>query len=428
MKKKRITRRNFIGRSAGLLAAPYVITSGALGNTTTPSASNRLTVASIGVGGQGMQDTLAFCARADTQVVAVCDVDSHRREHARRRVNAEYGNEDCAVYGDFRRIIERPDIDIVCIATPDHWHIIPAIWAMRTGKDVFVEKPLTLTVDEGRAVVEAAERYGSVTQVNTWQRSIHKFQYAVELVRSGALGKVHTVKVGVPGSPAQGPQQEEPIPDGFDYDMWLGQAPWAPYNRSRCHGAFRFTFDYSGGEICDWGAHHIDIAQWGMGTDHTGPIEIEGVGEFPKEGIWNTAVHYSVICKYAEGFTMHIADNHGFFGVRFEGEDGRWIYVDRERLQANPPSLLRTALESDEMLQLWVSGDHLGNFIDAVKTRKKTVVPVETGHRSLSIAHLSNISMLLGRKLRWNPETERFVNDETANRMLSRAMRSPWHL
>lgn len=411
-----------------MATAPFVITSNALGGEGSPSASNRLTVGCIGVGGQGVQDMMGFCGCADVQVVAVCDVDKPRRDSAKNRVDEFYDNIDCACYGDFRDIIARQDIDIVCIATPDHWHIIPAIWAMQAGKDVFVEKPLTLTLDEGKLVVEAANRYGAVTQVNTWQRSIHNFQHAKNLIRSGQLGKIKSVKVGLPGGGAQGPQDEQLIPEGFDYDFWLGQAPWAPYNASRCHGAFRWCYDYSGGGLTDWGAHHLDIVQWCMGTDHTGPVEVDAKGEFPNEGIWDTAVSYNFTCKYDEGFTLYGASSGEKPGVLFEGEDGRWLHVDRGILATNPPDLKKKDLEADEMLQLWVSGDHVRDFLDCVKSRRETVTPVAIGHRSISIAHLVNLSMRLDRKLHWDPREETIIGDREGLRMMSRAMRSPWHL
>ncbi|HNT36176.1 MAG TPA: Gfo/Idh/MocA family oxidoreductase, partial [bacterium] len=370
---------------------------------------------------------MGFCAYPEVQVVAVCDVDAPRCEGAKRQVDAVYGNQDCACIHDFREIIQRRDIDIVCIATPDHWHAIPAIWAMRSGKDVFVEKPLSLTIAEGRALVNTAKECGSVTQVNTWQRSIHNFQHACDLIQGGRLGRVHTAKVGLPGGPSQPPQPEVPVPEGFDYDFWLGQAPWAPYHPSRCHGAFRACFDYSGGGLTDWGAHHLDVVQWYMNRDSTGPVKIEGTGEFPTEGIWNTATSYHFICTYDDGFTLEASTSFRG-GVRFEGEDGRWLHVDRGVLETNPADLRKQRIAPDEMKQLWVSGDHNADFLNSIRTRRPTVTPVEIGHRSISIAHLANICMRLGRSLRWDPAQEHFIDDPSADRMLSRAMRQPWHL
>lgn len=412
---------------AGSILLPWLIPASAIGRGSSPAASDRLTVASIGMGGQGIQDTMGFCAYPEVQVVAVCDVDADRRENARNMVNNFYGTQNCVAVADFREIIERSDVDIVCIATPDHWHTIPAIWAMRSGKDVFVEKPLSLTIAEGKALVQTAKACGSVTQVNSWQRSIHNFRYACELIRGGRFGRVYRAQVGLPGSGAHGPQGEAPVPEGFDYDFWLGQAPWAPYNPSRCHGAFRYCFDYSGGGLTDWGAHHLDTVQWCMDKDGTGPVRIEGTGVFPTEGIWNTATHYHFTCTYEDGFVLESSTNLRA-GVRFEGDDGRWLHVDRGILETHPADLRKERIPPDEMKQIWVSGDHNADFLSSVRTRRPTVTPVEVGHRSISIAHLANICMRLGRSLNWDPVQEQFVDDPTANRMLSRAMRQPWHL
>jgi len=428
MDNKPLTRRNFLKQSAAALTLPYIIISPAFGARPRPPAGERLNLGCIGVGGQGTNNMRGFLTFGQVQVVAVCDVEKAHRQRAKTIVDQHYDNHDCATYNDFRNLLDRGDIDIIMVATPDHWHAICSIWAMRKGIDVYCEKPLSLTIAEGRAMANAAKRYGAVTQVGTWQRSIHKFQHAAELIKSGRLGKIHTVEVGLPGSPSQGPQKTQPIPPGFDYNMWLGQAPLAPYNKSRCHGAFRFTFDYSGGEICDWGAHHLDVAQWCLGKSYTGPVEIRGTGEFPTEGIWNTATKYRIEYKYADGIKLIAGTELPNFGAKFYGTEGRWLHVNRSKLVTHPADIRKSVIKPDEMPAQWVSGDHHGNFLECVKTRRQTAAPMEIGHRSIALAHLGNIAMLLGRKLKWNPDTEQFVNDDTANRMLSRAMRPPWHL
>lgn len=392
-----------------------------------PAPSNRLVAGCVGVGGQGTQNMLGFCSYPEVQVVAVCDVDRGRRLGAKGQVDAFYGNTDCVAYNDFRDLVTRPDIDIVVNSTPDHWHAIPSIMAMRHGKDVYCEKPMSLTIGEGRMMADTARRYGAVTQVGTWQRSINQFRHARDLVRSGAIGEVKLARVGIPGSPAHGPQPTMPVPEGFDYDMWLGQAPWAPYTAARCHGAFRFCYDYSGGGLCDWGAHHLDVAQWCLDHDGTGPVAIKAEGKFPTEGVWNTAMEYHIEFTYADGSKV-VAGTDQEWGPKFFGEGDAWVRVNRSVFETNPPELRKAAIEPDDMRQLWVSGDHFGNFLDCVRSRQETVVPMAVGHRSISLCHLANIAMRLGRPLQWNPEAERFVDDPQADKMLTRSARSPWRL
>ena len=425
LRSRGMSRRGFLRR--GVAAAGALMVGRAWGAPERPRPSNRLVVGCVGVGGQGTQNMQGFCSYPEVQVVAVCDVDRARRASAKAKVDAFYGNQDCAAYNDFRDLVMRPDIDIVVNATPDHWHAIPSIMAMKAGKDVYCEKPLGLTIAESRMMADVARRYGAVTQVGTWQRSIHRFQYAGQIVASGALGKVDVVRIGLPASPAHGPQPEMPVPEGFDYDMWLGQAPWEPYTQARCHGAFRFCFDYSGGSLCDWGAHHLDVGQWYSGHSLSGPVAVDGKGEFPSEGVWNTAVQYHIEYTYANGLKI-IAGTDQEWGPKFYGEDGKWLRVTRDTLETNPEHLRKAPLEPDDMRELWVSGDHLGNFLDCIRSRQETVVPFEVGHRSITLCHLGNISMRLGRKLAWDPGAERFVDDPEANKMLTRPARSRWRV
>jgi len=379
----------------------------------------------IGVGGMGTGDLGGFISKKEVQMLAVCDVEKKHRDRAKRMVDAKYGNEDCAAYNDFREVVARKDIDSVMIATVDHWHAIPAIMAAKAGKDIHCQKPLAYNIAEGRAIVDAVKKHGVVWLTGSQQRSGRRFRFACELVRNGCIGKVHTVKVGLPNTNSVRGGSTDPCdpPEGFDYDMWLGPAPFAYYNPSRCHWNFRWIRDYAGGQITDWAGHHCDIAQWGMNTDHTGPVEIEGTGVWPKSLLFNTVERYRFVCKYKEGFTMIVAGPLPQ-GVRFEGEKG-WVFVNRGGIDANPKSLLKTEFGPND-IRLYRSDDHRQNFLDCVKTRKKTVAPVDVAHRSIAIGHLGVIAITLERKVHWDPEKERFLNDPGADDFLSRPMRGPW--
>jgi predicted dehydrogenase len=422
----RIRRRDFL-KAAAVAAAPYVVPASVLGADVRPAPSNRAVMGAIGLGGMGTGDLNAFLSKAEVQMIAVCDVDKSHRDRAKQLVDKKYGNTGCLDYDDFREVLRRKDIDAVMIATPDHWHAIPVIEAAKAGKDIHCQKPLSLTIREGRVMSDTCRRYGVVFQTGSQQRSDRRFRYACELVRSGRVGKLLTMEVGLPTGHPGKIEAEMPVPDGFDYDFWLGQAPWAPYFRSRCHGSFRWFLDYSGGQVTDWGAHHCDIAQWGNGTSYTGPVEIEGKGEFPTDGAFETAIHYRFECTYANGVKMIVADGATFpNGVKFVGTDG-WVFVSRGAINSDPPSLITSAIGPDD-IHLYESTDHKGNFLECLRTRGETVAPIENAHRSVTIAHLGNLAMLLGRKLKWNPDSECFVNDPEADRMLVRAMRAPWHL
>ena len=430
-----IKRRQFLKFAAstyiGSLVFPHIIPASALGKNGTVAPSNRIVMGSIGLGGMGTVNLKGFLEKSDAQVIAACDVDINHRNRARDIINKKYGNNDCATYNDFRELLVRKDIDAVCIALPDHWHAIAATMAAKTGKDIYAEKPLAYTISEGRAIVDAVKKYGIVWQTGSHLRSERNFRFACELVRNGRLGKVHTVKVGLPyGNTIQKRETKPtPVPEGFDYDMWLGPAPWAPYSPARCHFNFRWISDYSGGQITDLAGHYCDIAQWGMNTEHTSPVEIEGKAVFPKaeDGLFDTAESYRFFCKYKEGFTMIVADSRQHkMGARFEGEEG-WIHVSRSGMDAQPKSLLKSVIGQNG-IHLYKSDDHRQNFLDCIKTRNRTVAPANVAHRSIMIGHLGLIAMKLGRKVGWDPEAERFINDPAADRMLSRSMRSPWHL
>jgi predicted dehydrogenase len=429
---KRINRRQFlrkaVGVSAGAAGFPYLVRSSALGNAGTVAASERITIGFIGVGGHGRAVNLTnFLGNADAQAVAVCDVETKHMNIARDMVNKKYGNKDCATYKDFRKIIERDDIDAVMISTPDHWHVPISIMAAKAGKDVECEKP-TLTVEEGRILCETMRRYNRVFQWSTEDRSVDVYHRMCELVRNGRIGKVHTVRVELPSGPnTPGDPTPMPVPDGFDYDMWLGPAPYAPYTKDRIHWNFRWIHDYSGGMLTDWGAHLLDGAQWGNDSEHTGPVEVEGKGEFWRDGLYNSAKEFEIEYKYADGVRLIVTS--GTPSLRFEGSEG-WIGNRgwRAKLQAEPKSILDSVIGPNDTHLYTCRAGEQRNFLDCVKSRKDCYFPPEIGHRCFTIAHIGNISMLLGRKLKWDPDKERFINDEQANRMLSRAMRSPWHL
>jgi len=381
----------------------------------------------------GTGNLQSFLSHDRAQVVAVCDVDTNHRNRARDMINKKYGNNNCATYNDFRELLDRKDLDAVSIAVPDQWHAIPAIMAAQLGLDIYAEKPLAYTISEGRAIVDAVQRNGVVWQTGSWQRSQRNFRFACDLVRNGYIGQIHTVRVGLPAgnSIRAGSTAPTDPPEGFDYDMWLGPAPWAPYCESRCHWNFRWISDYSGGQLTDWAGHHCDIANWGMGTEVSAPVEIEGVGEYPpaKDGLFDTPEKYRVECKYSEGFTMIVADatqQPKGMGAHFEGNEG-WVHVGRGELDAHPKSLLRTILRPSDV-HLYKSDDHHGNFLDCVRSRAKTITPVDVAHHSIMIGHLASIAMKTGHKLHWDKKSEKFINDSVADRHLWRPMREPWHL
>lgn len=417
--------------AAAFAVAPWFIPSSVFGQAGRPAPSNRITMGIIGAGNMGMGNMGTFLGLNDVQVVAVCDVDASHREQARQRVNRHYGNEDCKAYHDFRELLERKDIDAVSIAVPDHWHAITSIAAAKAGKDIYGEKPLSHTLAEGRAMVQAVERYGRIWQTGSWQRSHGNFAQAVELVRNGRIGKVHTIEVGLPvdGTVFKNvpPRPTDP-PANLDWERWLGPAPYAPYQPERVHFTWRWNLDYGGGSLMDWIGHHGDIAHWGMDWDRTGPVEVEGVGEYQTKGIYNTAGRYRAVCTYANGVKMIIGGNQPGIrnGTRWIGTDG-WVHVDRGSIDANPKSLLQEKIGPNEF-NVYRSPGHHRNFIDCVKSRQPTLTPAETAHRAATPGHLAQIAMLLGRKIRFNPETEEIIGDETASRMLGHAMRAPWML
>jgi predicted dehydrogenase len=449
------SRRGFLrslGRAAAsAVAAPMVVPASALGRGGFVAPSERITLGVIGTGNQGFNDLRSFLGDDRVQVVAVCDVNRESagywdgkvggREPARRLVEEHYGRRagsggspGCASYVDFREILGRDDIDAVEVCTPDHWHAIPVIEASRAGKDIYCQKPLSLTIAEGRAMSDAVKKAGVVFQTGSQQRSDPKFRRACELVRNGRIGELKRVLVGLPGGRPNlagsggDDSRPAPVPEGFEYDLWLGPAAEAPYAPARCHVNFRWILDYSGGQVTDWGGHHPDCAQWGMGTDLTGPVEIRNVsgGFGPPDPLWDTATAFSFDAVYANGVVMNIS-NANRMGVTFEGTEGT-VYANRGQVDADPKSLLDSEIGPDE-IRLYASDDHFRNFIDCVLSRGETAAPVEVAHRSITICHLGNIALRLGRdRLRWDPEAERILGDDEASAMMSRSYRDPWEL
>jgi predicted dehydrogenase len=437
MRQNRVSRRQFLHRAAALSAVPSIFPGRVLGLDGNTAPSDRITVGFVGTGGHGIGRNLkGFLRQPDAQAVAVCDVDRGRRLKAKQLVEKHYADaqakgayKGCDDYNDFREVIARDDIDAIMNSTPDHWHTIPSLMAVRAGKDVICEKPLTLTVEEGRVLADAVAKHERVFQTASENRSDKNYLRMCELVRNGRIGKLQHIDVKLPtgaGNP-KATCEERPVPEGFDYDMWLGQAPMAPYCPERCHFHFRWILDYSGGMLTDWGAHMIDIAQWGHGTETTGPVEIEGSGRFASGGLYDTARTFNIDCKFADGVTMNIQSASP--GIRFVGSEG-WIGNDRWRgpLSAEPASILDSEIKADETRLYTCAGGEHRNFLDCVKSRKPCYAPAEVGHRTITIAHLGNIAMILGRKLRWNPEEEKFIDDAEADKMLSREMREPWTL
>ncbi|MBD3274619.1 MAG: twin-arginine translocation signal domain-containing protein [Candidatus Marinimicrobia bacterium] len=450
MKKKRLSRRDFLKKSSlamtGVMGSSFIVPSSVFAQGGNIPPSERITMGAIGTGGMGRGDLRGFLSKPEVQVLAVCDVDRNHRERAMDLVNQRYGNDDCDDYNDFREVLARDDIDTITTATPDQWHALVTVAAARAGKDMYAQKPLAYSIAEGRAIVDAVKRYNVVFQTGSQQRSGRDFRFASELVRNGRIGEVKHVTVGLPEANSINNNytgEEMPVPDGFDYDMWLGPAPERPYNPGRCHWNFRWVRDYGGGQITDWIGHHGDIAQWAMGTQYSAPVEISGEGVFPDHPLYDTVEHFKFECIYEEGFTMTVVGaerypreangiqlsgvgENGGRGVFFQGSEG-WVHVNRSGMNTYPESLMDEVILPEET-HLYESNDHRQNFVDCVKTRQECVAPVEPAHYSVMIGHLGLAAIRLGRTLRFDPETETFPGDPEANNMLSRPMRSPWKI
>lgn len=428
-----LSRRRFLQHSAAASAAvafPQVVTTRLFGQG---APSNRISLGLIGAGNIGVAHLDTLLGLKDTvRVLGVCDVDRERRESSAARINQEYGSQDCRPYADFRELNRRREIDAVLICTPDHWHALNALDAIRQGKDVYIEKPLTLTIAEGRALVEEARQYGRVVQHGTWQRSMKRFHDLVEFVRSGGLGQLQYVEclIGANNRHVGATWQPEPVPEGLDWDMWLGPAPWRPYTFNGCHYNFRFIAENASGQMTNLGAHCLDIGQWVLDMDRSGPVEIEGHGDYPSSGLFTTPTRVNVTFRYANGVPMYCRTDLAVSGnntSRFFGERG-WLDIGYSKMSASDPNLLRELQAPNKRVQVPSSKNHYDDFFGAMRTRQRTIADAETAHRTTSVCNLGQIAMALGRKLRWDPAKEEFIGDEMANRLRSRPMRAPWSL
>ncbi len=440
MDQHRITRRTVLQTTAaGVISAvafPYVVPSSVLGSDGSVSPGNRITLGLIGAGNINSQHRQAFLAEKDARIVAVCDPAVDRRQAARDRINQAYGGSGCADYRDFRDLLARPDIDAVCVGTPDHWHALHAIAAMRAGKDVYVEKPLTRTVVEGRRVIETAATYGRVLQTGLQRRSMGAYRYACELVRNGRIGRLTQVEVGIIGI-NKGVQAGQnfpaaPVPKGFDYDLWLGPAPVTPFYPQRvargnevCY--WYYISDYTAGFISGNGVHFVDIAQWGIG-DSVPPVEVHTLSaDIPADGLVDDAIAWRSEVLYDNGVRMsYSSEGHPHpDGIRFVGTEG-WIHITGGgALSADPADVLKSVIGPSE-LHLHASPEHHRNFLDCIKTRQPAAASAALGHHATTTCNLAEISARRGRKVRWDAGAERFIEDEEANRLLARALRSPW--
>jgi predicted dehydrogenase len=448
MSKSKLSRRSFLKRGAAVTAGaslfPTVVPASVLGRNGAVPPSDRIVMGLIGAGGMGRHNMKQFLAKKEARVVAVCDVDDSHLKRAKAKIDKHYNNNDARVYRDFRDFLDNEKLDAVILALPDHWHGIIAVSAANKGLDIYGEKPLARTIKESRAIVDAVQKNNVIWQTGSWQRSLPHFRKAAELVRNGVIGKISHVEVGLPdGRRSIGTPPIQPVPEGVDWDRWLGPAPKVPF-RGVLHFDWRWILDYSGGQLTDWAGHHVDIAHWGLGFDERSPVKIKGKGVYPVDGIYNVPVEYLMEAEYEDGIKMTIANSqylidkrkHGLWpevgaqrygmGPCWFGEKG-WILVNRSGLWASDPSFLKVP-EKDLKTKLYKSDDHWQNFLDSVKTRERTITPVETAHNSISVALIGEIAMMTEQELLWDRKTETFTNSDYANRLLSRPFRAPWKM
>lgn len=432
-----VSRRQFLSTTTALAAAGGLFPGGAWLGTARSDDKPQAKVERAGVGVIGLKyqgTVIAEKAALYGDIVALADVDQQILE----QTNAKFGGK-CQLFAEYRQMLARPDIDVVLIGTPDHWHTQMLIDACRAGKDVYCEKPLTLTIDEGKILRRAVQETGRVVQVGTWQRSDENFRLAVEMVRQGRIGKLVKVTCATDKNPTGGPFAVQPVPKHLNWNLWQGQTPDVPYIPERCHYTFRWWYEYSGGKMTDWGAHHVDIAQWAIDSL---PVSIEGRATHPQiaDG-YNVAKDFAATVRYANGVILEIAD-HGRNGILLEGDAGR-IFVNRGVLAGKPVDDLKTQPLPREAYKLYSHDNldrpartgkldaivnHMGNFFDCIGTRHATLSDLESQHRSVSTCHLANISMRLGRGLAWDPEKEEFREDREANTWLAREQRKGFEI
>lgn len=433
-----LSRRQFISTTALALAAPTILPSRVFGQENRPAPSNRITMGIVGAGWQGGSNMGAFLGHKDCQVVAVCDLDKNHLNHAIGEVNKRYGNQDCKAYHDFREMMARKDIDTVMLALPDHWHELVSVEAANNGKDIYGEKPLARTIAEQQAMVKAVQKNKRIWQTGSWQRSERHFHYAAEIVRNGLIGKLKRVEVGLPSGHADFANNKdkktitEPPPE-LDYNFWIGPSQMMPYIECRIHKNWRWNYNTGGGQLLDWVGHHCDIAHWGMDCDNSGPIEVEGKGEFPPtDAIWNTCTKYRINLKYPNDVEMVMAGGYDDIkgGTKWIGTDG-WVWVNRgNAFESSNPEWADNRRLPEELrkVKLYESSDHFRNFLDCVKSRKPAITPVETAHHSAIPGHLGLIAMLTGRTIKWDATKEEILGDKEASKLLTRDFRKPWKL
>ncbi len=451
--ERRSFLKNTTTAAAGTILMPAIVPSTVFGKN---APSNKINVAQIGFGRIAMTHDLAETLRFDeARIIAVADLDSNRVLKGKQFIEDFYSKQsgsktsvEVKTYGDYREMLLRKDIDAVMISTPDHWHAQPAIEATLAGKDVYLQKPTSLTIAEGRLLADTVKRKGTILQMGTQQRAMPQFRLAAELVRNGRIGKLHTVKIGLPGDPSGPEVPQMPVPKNLNYDMWLGSTSEVYYTEMRVHPQNSLTDrpgwlrceQFGAGMITGWGQHHFDSAAWGMDTEYTGPLSINAMAQFPKSGLWDVHGDFIAVAEYQNGITMLTSGGYPN-GIRYEGSEG-WIFVTRgdysatasdpvskskssKALDASDPKILNSVIGENEIHLYKIDNQH-GNWLDCIKTRKTPISPVEIGHRACSICLITHISMKLGRKLEWNPLTEQFVNDAEANIMLSRSQRYPY--
>ncbi len=435
MTADRPSRRQFLTTSTGLLASSSFAAPFLALNTSARAATknDRPQVAAIGVGWQPFRTArgtrIAKHASKYGDLVAICDVDRRAAEHAQKTIT----DGKAKIYEDYRDVLARDDVDAVIIGTPDHWHAKIAIEAVHAGKDVYCEKPLTLTIDEGKQICRAVEKTQRVFQVGTQQRTEFgdRFLKAVAMVREGRIGKVRRVRVGIGPGMIGGPFQVSEPPPELNWDLWLGQAPKVPYIKERCHWTFRWWYEYSGGKMTDWGAHHIDIAQWAIGMENSGPVSVEGIATHPtiKNG-FNTATAYDITCRFPNGVELNIT-HWKDKGINFEGDKGEF-FVCRKGWSGKPTKDLKNNPLPEEAIRKLTrgqrTGQHMRNFFDCLKTRQTPISDVFTHHRAVTTCHLANIGIRLGRKITWDPKTQQIVGDSEAGAMLKREPRKGFEI
>ena len=426
--KGRLSRRSFLRRSAAVAAAaPMVVPASVLGKGAT-APSDRIALGVIGYGGRCSRTLPHFMMFDDVQCIAVADCRASRLKAGKAAVDKRYGNTDCATHTDFRELLARDDVDALTIATGDRWHTPLSILAAKAGKDVYCEKPVSLAIAEGRALADTMTRYGAVYQAGHQRRSCDSYRFQVEVARSGLIGKVHTIICQVWAGPTIRPDKPRPVPKGMDYDMWLGPTPWHPYTNARVRG-WNYFWDTGAGPIIGMGCHYVDIAQWGLQRDHTGPVKYEGTATWKPGAFSETPVTADCLCTYADGVKIVLRSSGAFKDryIRFVGTEG-WVQVDDQTnvVTAQPQSILRMRGIS---ARSWAhTGGHVRDWLDCIKSRAQTACHPESAQRATTICHAANIGLRLGRSLTWDPKTERFIGDAEANAMTLRAMRAPWTL